>query len=136
MKKILQILVLLTAVLLIASCAIKQQKNSQMDIPLLTMAESHEIESQIMLNWSRPSLLDKSDSNKMVVRLKISLSSDGEITNIEKIDIVRYNSDPVFRAMVDSAERAVRKSSTLKKYAVRDGWRGIELNFDPSQMMY
>lgn len=107
----------------------------------MSMSEKDAIRNQIMRNWSTSMISGAKDAHTMVVTLVISLSSDGTVTNVEKKDTMRYNTDPVFRAMVDSAERAVRKSSPLKdlppeKYAVRDGWREIELNFDPSEMMY
>jgi outer membrane biosynthesis protein TonB len=105
----------------------------------LTSSERDAIKNQITQNWSLIS--GAKDAHTMVVTLVISLSSDGTVTNVEKKDTMRYNTDPVFRAMVDSAERAVRKSSPLKnlpteKYAGAKGWNRVEINFDPSEMMY
>jgi hypothetical protein len=78
----------------------------------------------------------------MVVTLNIKIAQNGEVTKIDIAkNMLRYNSDPFYKAMVESAIRAVSRSSPLKglppeKYMVKNGWQEIELNFDPSEMMY
>ncbi|PIR39142.1 MAG: hypothetical protein COV35_01085 [Alphaproteobacteria bacterium CG11_big_fil_rev_8_21_14_0_20_39_49] len=107
----------------------------------LSISEKDAIKRQIMENWSTTSFSGAKDAHKLTATLIIILDIQGNVKSIERKDSFRYNSDPIYRALVDSAERAVRKSSPLKdlppeKFAVKDGWREMEINFDPSQMMY
>ena len=106
----------------------------------LSISEKDEIKRQITNNWSVVS--GAKDAKDMVVTLSIKIAQNGEITQIDIAkNMLRYNSDPFYKAMVESAIRAVSKSSPLKglspeKYMVKNGWQEIELNFDPSEMMY
>lgn len=105
----------------------------------LSLNEKDAIRQQIMKNWTVPA--GAKDIQNTVVSLHIKLQPDGTVTKVSINDEMRYNSDPFFRAMTDSAIRAVYKSSPLQnlppeKYDVRDGWREIEMNFDPREMVY
>lgn len=105
----------------------------------LSLSEKDAIRQQIMRNWSV--LSGARDAENMVVTLHISLAQDGSVTSVGIVNKTRYASDAVFRAMVDSAVRAVHKSSPLKnlpedKYDVKDGWSELELNFDPKESVY
>ncbi|MDA0781231.1 MAG: hypothetical protein PQ612_00110 [Rickettsiales bacterium] len=111
--------------------------------PGLPLSESEKgaIIRQIMENWSTISFSGAKDVHRLTATLIITLDIEGNVKSIKRKDSFRYNSDPIYRALVDSAERAVRKSSPLKdlppeKFAVKEGWREMEINFDPSQMMY
>lgn len=105
----------------------------------LTVSEKDAIRQQVMRNWTV--LSGGKDAKDMAVMLDLKLAPDGAVTDIKIRDMMRYNSDSFFRAMADSAIRAVKKSSPIKnlppeKYDVKDGWREMEMNFDPSEMMY
>jgi hypothetical protein len=106
----------------------------------LSISEKDEIKRQIVNNWSVVS--GAKDAKDMVVTLNIKIAQNGEVTKIDIAkNMLRYNSDPFYKAMVESAIRAVSRSSPLKglppeKYMVKNGWQEIELNFDPSEMMY
>lgn len=105
----------------------------------LSLNEKDAIRQQIMKNWTVPA--GAKDVQNTVVTLHLNVLPDGTISKVEIIDQLRYSSDPFFRAMADSATRAVYKSSPLQnlptdKYDVRDGWRELEINFDPREMVY
>jgi len=107
----------------------------------LSISEKDAIINQIMRNWNTSSFSGAKDAHKMIVTLIVIFNKDGTVEKITRKNTTRYHSDRVYRSMVESAERAVRKSSPLKdlppeKYAVKDGWREMKINFDPSQMMY
>ncbi len=110
----------------------------QPGIPL-SLSERDAVRQQIMRNWTV--LGGARDAASTQVKLEISLARDGTVTNVEIVDTRRYNNDGYFRAMADSAVRAVQKSSPLQhlpaeKYDGEKGWQRMELNFDPSEMLY
>lgn len=105
----------------------------------LAMSDRDAIRQQITDKWSPPA--GAKDAANLQVTLNIELNPDGSLIKAElSKDQSRYNSDPFFRAAVDSAIRAVHMASPLKnlpaeKYNVRDGWREIELTFDPKDAL-
>lgn len=105
----------------------------------LSMSEKDAIRQQIENNWNAP--VGAKDAANLKVLLHIELAQDGSVIKTEFTgDKGRYNSDSFFRAAVDSAIRAVERSSPLKnlppeKYNVRDGWREMEINFDPKDLL-
>ncbi len=105
----------------------------------LSLSEKDAIRQQIMKNWTVPA--GAKDIQNTIVVLKINVQPDGTISKVEIKDQSRYNSDNFFRAIADSATRAVYKSSPLQnlppdKYDVKDGWQELEINFDPRDMVY
>jgi hypothetical protein len=105
----------------------------------MSLNEKDAIRQQIMKNWTVPS--GAKDIQNIVATLHINVQPDGTISKVEVKNQSRYNSDQSFRAMADSAMRAVYKSSPLQhlpaeKYDVKDGWREMEINFDPREMVY
>ena len=68
----------------------------------------------------------------MVVQLRIQMRPDGTVQSVTIEDQARLAGDPLFRAVAESARRAVDKCSPLNlppgKYAV---WRDLRLNFYP-----
>jgi outer membrane biosynthesis protein TonB len=103
----------------------------------MSVSEKDAVKKQVSDNWTI--LSGAKDAKDMVVTLKLSLAQDGTVKDVEIKNQARYNTDSSYRAVVDSAVRAVYKSSPLKglpadKY--QGGWDEIELNFDPSEMMY
>ena len=68
----------------------------------------------------------------MVVRLRIQVRPDRMVQEVSIQDDGRMAADPTFRAVAESARRAVDRCSPLQlppdKYAV---WREIEMSFYP-----
>lgn len=117
---------------------VKEEQRYKPGLPL-SISEKDAIKQQIMRNWTV--LSGAKDAGDMIVTLHIMLGRDGAVQDVSIADNLKYSTDKFFRAMADSAIRAVRKSSPLKdlppeKYDVRDGWRELELRFDPSEMLY
>lgn len=115
-----------------------KQTNYKPGIPL-SLSEKDAIRQQIMSNWTV--LAGAKNAEDVVVTLNIALASSGEVVDVKIKNMLRYNSDSFYKAIVDSAVRAVYKSSPLKnlppeKYDTKDGWRELELNFDPSDMFF
>lgn len=94
------------------------------------------IRKQVSDNWSITS--GAKDAKDMVVTLTISMGQDGTVTDVKIGNQMRYNTDAPYRAMVDSAVRAVHKASPMKGLPAdtyQGGWDQIEMNFDPSEML-
>ena len=119
---------------------VKNEPEFKPGLPL-SISEKDAIRQQIMRNWSLSSVSGGRDVQEMVVTLNIKMARDGSVSDVKIENQLRYNTDSFFRAIADSAVRAVLKSSPLKelpieKYDVKDGWREIQMNFDPSEMFY
>jgi hypothetical protein len=68
----------------------------------------------------------------MVVRLRIQVRPDRTVQHVSIEDGARLAADPTFRAVAESARRAVDRCSPLQlppdKYAI---WREINMSFYP-----
>lgn len=105
----------------------------------MTVSEKDAIIQQIHKNWTI--LSGAKGAKDMLVVINITLARDGTVIKHEMENKLRYNTDEFYRALVDSGVRAIYKSSPLKnlppeKYDVKDGWREIQVNFDPSEILY
>jgi outer membrane biosynthesis protein TonB len=105
----------------------------------LSISEKDAIRQQIMRHWSVVS--GAKDAHDMVMVITISVAQDGTVTSHEIDNRYRYNKDTFYRAMVDSAVRAVYKASPLEhlpvdKYHSEGGWKKMEIHFDPKEMFY
>lgn len=79
----------------------------------------------------------------MIIEIRAHLSKAGTITNVEILDKSRYNSDPYFRAVAESAKRAIYLCQNKNgvniykvfadKYADKYDslWNTIKLRFNP-----
>jgi hypothetical protein len=80
--------------------------------------------------WTLPAGIDGIED--MVVRLRIQVRPDRTVQGVTIEDQGRLNRDPTFRAVAESARRAVDRCSPLNlpsdKYAL---WRDIVMNFYP-----
>jgi hypothetical protein len=77
----------------------------------------------------------------MIVTVTAHVLPDGEVTSVDINDMGRYHADPVYRAMADRARQAVLRASPFKdlpteKYEGKEGWKLLEITFDPSEMLY
>jgi hypothetical protein len=92
------------------------------------------IQEQIQPCWSPP--VGRSDPGAIRVRIDIALNADGSVNGRPRI--VNPVNSPDFRAVSESAVRAIMRCAPLRlppdMYDAPNGWRAIEFNFDPSQM--
>ena len=93
------------------------------------------IRDQLAQCWSPPAGVADGGALKPVVR--VSLMPDGTVTGSPTI--VNDQSSPAFRAMADSALRAVRKCSPFKIPAqfapFYNDWKDWTVTFDPKDML-
>lgn len=102
----------------------------------LTISETDAIASLLRQNWN----LDPGaiGIENMVVEIRVFLARDGSIQKIEFINQSRFNSDPAFRSVAESAQRAVIATGQAfkevfgQKYSDKyDVWSTLRLRFDP-----
>ena len=102
----------------------------------LTITETDAIASLLRQNWN----LDPGaiGLENMRVEIRVYLNRDGSIKKIEFLDMGRFNSDPSYRSVAESAQRAiiatqqVFKDVFAGKYSGNyDNWSTLRLNFDP-----
>ncbi len=102
----------------------------------LTISETDAIASLLRQNWN----LDPGAMGieGMMVEIRVSLKRDGSIDQIEFVDQARYNTDPNYRSVAESARRAVIQTQGAfkqvfgQKYADKyDVWSTLRLYFDP-----
>lgn len=102
----------------------------------LTISETDAIASLLRQNWN----LDPGaiGIEGMVVEIRVFLARDGSIQKIEFVDQSRFNSDPSYRSVAESAQRAVIATGQAfkevfgQKYADKyEVWNTLRLYFDP-----
>ncbi len=102
----------------------------------LTISETDAIASLLRQNWN----LDPGAMgiDGMMVEIRVFLERDGSIRDIEFVDKARYNTDPNYRSVAESARRAVIQTQAAfkqvfgLKYADKyDVWNTLRLYFDP-----
>ena len=100
----------------------------------LSMTELDSIRHQIQKHWNLPA--GARDAHNMRVTLSIALGRDGTVLDVAIVNLGQAKTDTFFRAMAESAVRAVWKIEKIRflppdKYHL---WRELTLNFDPSDM--
>ena len=102
----------------------------------LTITETDALASLLRQNWN----LDPGaiGVENMRVEIRVYLNRDGSIRKIEFLDMSRFNSDPSYRSVAESAQRAIIatqqafKDVFAGKYSGNyDNWSSLRLNFDP-----
>ena len=102
----------------------------------LTISETDYIANVLRNNWN----LDPGaiGIEGMLVEIRVSLAKDGTIQKVDVIDSRRFNSDPSFRSVAESAIRAIYatqkpfKEFFGVKYADKyNTWSTLRLRFDP-----
>ncbi len=102
----------------------------------LTITETDALASLLRQNWN----LDPGaiGVENMRVEIRVYLNRDGSIRKIEFLDMSRFNSDPSYRSVAESAQRAIIatqqafKDVFAGKYSSNyDNWSTLRLNFDP-----
>lgn len=110
--------------------------NTRNDVgPTLTISEIDLVRQQIHRCWNFPA--GAKDAHKMLISIRIAMNPDGTVRTARILDQSRMSSNPFYRAMADSALRAVLnpKCQPFKlppgKY---ERWKNMKLNFDPKEM--
>jgi outer membrane biosynthesis protein TonB len=101
----------------------------------MTMTEEDALRKQLEGCWNLP--IGAKDADQLMVDVFMVINPDRTLRSAQIVDSARYSSDPFFRAMADSAMRAVRNPNCSPfelppdKY---DAWKTVTVTFDPSQM--
>lgn len=99
-------------------------------MPSLLPFEKLAVKQQIAACWRLPPGVVGTED--MVVRLRIEVGRDRQVQRVTIEDDGRSGRDPVYRAVAESAQRAVTSCGPLRlapeKYAA---WRDMVLNFRP-----
>jgi hypothetical protein len=92
------------------------------------MSLAMSLQEQIVPCWTVPP--EAASIQGQGVRINLNISSDGSLKSVKAVDQARMLSDPVYRALAESAERAVALCSPLnlpqEDYEV---WNNIVINF-------
>jgi hypothetical protein len=106
------------------------QARTEIGEAALSFSEIDALRRQIGRCWTLPGGIDGIDD--LVVQLRIQVRPDRTVHAVTIHDQGRLGRDPKFRAVAESARRAVDKCSPLNlpsgKYAV---WREIDMKFYP-----
>ena len=96
---------------------------------------SDSIRKQFIDCWSVP--YGALNVENMMIKVNLELDSSGGVLHAEVVNIKQYNKNIFFRAMADSALRAVYKCSPLKGLPKEEYnlWKDMELVFDPRDML-
>jgi outer membrane biosynthesis protein TonB len=121
-----------------AQTAKMAQPNQGQPLPIgerMTMSEEDALRKQLEGCWNVP--YGAKDAENTTVDVYMVINQDRTLMSAQIVDMGRYNSDSFFRAMADSAMRAVRNPQCspfdlpADKY---EAWKTITVTFDPSQM--
>ena len=98
---------------------------------------SKKVRQQVVPCWNIPG--GAKDAQKMKIGVRIRLKRDGSLLGAPRvIDTKRFRSDQSFRAVADSAVRALlnpRCSPLQLPYGQYEIWKDITFNFDPSEAL-
>lgn len=101
----------------------------------LTMSEEDALKRQLEKCWNVP--IGAKDVENMAVDIYMVINRDGTLQSARIVDTGRYNSDTFYRALADSAMRAVRSPLCSPfdlppdKY---DTWKETSITFNPTDM--
>lgn len=100
----------------------------------LTVSEIDAIRAQIQKCWNIPA--GARDLDKLRVDIKVQFAPDGRVLDARIADLTRMATDGFFRAVAESAKRAVHTCSPIKAPPTKyERWKDVTLEFDPSQML-
>jgi len=103
--------------------------------PIMTISEIDLVRQQIHRCWNLPA--GAKDAHKMLISIRVVMNPDGHVRAARVLGQQQMSSDPFYRAMAESALRAVLnpRCQPFKlppdKY---DRWQTMLLNFDPKEM--
>ena len=103
--------------------------------PELTISEIDLVRQQIHRCWNLPA--GAKDAHTMLISIRISMNPDGTVRTARILDQSRMSSNPFYRAMAESALRAV-SNPICQPFKLPpekfDRWKNMKLNFDPKDM--
>jgi len=103
--------------------------------PEMTISEIDLVRQQIHRCWNLPA--GAKDAHTMLISMRIAMNPDGMVRTARILDQSRMSSDPFYRAMAESALRAVLNPACQpfklppEKF---ERWKNMKLNFDPKDM--
>jgi hypothetical protein len=101
----------------------------------LSAGEEDLIRRQIYPHWSI--LGGMVEAENLIVDLRLQISEDGTVTDIQILDKARFQRDPLYRVAAESAQRAVRLASPLKIPPHRaELFRSLRLRFNPKEALH
>ncbi|MBP5534580.1 MAG: hypothetical protein J6Y03_03645 [Alphaproteobacteria bacterium] len=105
----------------------------------LTVSQIDFISAEVRKHWNFDAGIEGIEN--MIVDLRISLTREGRVEKVEFLNQRRFNQDPSFRSIAESAKRAVLKSdgtdeSPFRVLAVKyperySEWKNLQLKFSP-----
>ena len=104
----------------------------------LSISEIDAIRRQIERCWLVPAAIGAKNVEKMAVQIRMKLNPDGTLRESRIVDRFRMETNPSYKAVAESALRAVRNPRCnkfklpLQKY---DVWKDVVLRFNPSEMV-
>ena len=102
----------------------------------LSISEIDLVRQQIARCWNLPA--GAKDAHKMTVEIRVTMNVDGTVREATLREPARSQADPFYRAMAESALRAVLnpRCQPFKlppdRYEI---WQVMELNFDPKEIL-
>ncbi len=100
----------------------------------LSLDEQGRLRDQLAMCWN---LLPGAQESGQVVEIALTMNANATVQSARIVDTALYQRDPSFRALADSAMRAVRNPACnplplpLNKY---DQWQSMTIRFDPREM--
>lgn len=116
--------------------SLSQQPRRHDPTKALSISEIDLVRRQIAQCWNLPA--GAKDAHKMTVEIKVAMNIDGTVREATLSNQLRMAADPFYRAMAESALRAVLnpRCQPFKlppdRYEI---WQTMELNFDPREML-
>ena len=104
----------------------------------LSISEIDAIRRQIERCWLVPAAIGAKNVEEMAVQIRMKLNPDGTMRESRIVDRFRMETNPTYKAVAESALRAVRNPRCnkfklpLQKY---DVWKDMVLRFNPSEMV-
>lgn len=106
----------------------------------LTVSQIDFISAEVRKHWNFDAGIEGVE--KMIIELRVSLTREGRVEKVEFVNQKRFNQDPGFRSVAESAKRAVLMSDNMGdespfkilavKYPERySDWQKLQLSFSP-----
>lgn len=110
----------------------EEQKNTRR----ISSNELRALINQLGNCWNIPAGAKYAEN--LSVKLQIFVNPDRTVRDVQVIDMIRYETDPYFKAAADSAVRAVYSPACSPLLLPQDGyeqWKSIVVNFNPEEML-
>lgn len=121
----------------VAKQAVEEPKRSALQARMMAASLAQAINQQVTPCWSIPA--GAKDAANMSVAIRIRLNPDGALGAAPRVeDTGRIGRDPFFRAVAESALRALRNPGCMPlklPYDQYDLWKEIIFTFDPKEAL-